>query len=74
MGFFSSIGNAFKSLGHKIGQGASYLGKKTLQGLDYGIQGLKKGTDFLDKYSFGLDHFIPYYTAFKRIRRFKRWN
>lgn len=65
MGFFSSIGNAFKSLGHKIGQGASYLGKKTLQGLDYGIQGLKTATDYADKYTFGLDHFIPYYTAFK---------
>lgn len=65
MGFFSSIGSAFKSIGKKIGQGARYIGKKSLQGLDYGIQGLKIGTDFADKYTLGLDHFIPYYSAIK---------
>jgi len=65
MGFFSKIGDAFKSVGQKIGQGASYLGKKALQGLDYGIQGAKIATDFVDKYTLGLDHFIPYYSAIK---------
>ena len=65
MGFFSSIGSAFKSIGKKIGQGARYIGQKSLKGLDYGIQGLKIGTDFADKYTLGLDHFIPYYSAIK---------
>lgn len=65
MGFFSSIGSVFNSIGNKIGQGARYIGQKSLQGLDYGIQGLKKSTDFVDKYTFGLDHFIPYYSAIK---------
>lgn len=65
MGFFSSIGSAFKSIGKKIGQGARYIGQKSLQGLDYGIQGLKTATDFADKYTLGLDHFIPYYSALK---------
>lgn len=65
MGFFSSIGNAFRSIGEKTVKGFSWLGEKTAQGLDYGIQGLKKSTDFLDKYTLGLDHFIPYYTALK---------
>lgn len=65
MGFFSSIGSAFKSIGKKIGQGARFIGQKSLQGLDYGIQGLKTATDFADKYTLGLDHFIPYYSAIK---------
>ena len=65
MGFFSSIGSAFKSIGKKIGQGARFIGQKSLQGLDYGIQGLKTATDFADKYTLGLDHFIPYYSALK---------
>jgi hypothetical protein len=65
MGFFSSIGSAFKSIGKKIGQGARYIGQKALKGLDYGIQGLKIATDFADKYTLGLDHFIPYYSFFK---------
>ena len=65
MGFFNDIGSAFRSIGHKIGQGARYIGQKSLQGLDYGIQGLKTATDFADKYTMGLDHFIPYYTALK---------
>jgi hypothetical protein len=65
MGFFSSIGHAFKSIGNKIGQGVKYIGQKAEQGLDYGIQGLKTATDFADKYTFGLDHFIPYYSMIK---------
>lgn len=65
MGFFGSIGKAFKSVGQKIGKGAKYIGQKSLKGLDYGIQGLKIGTDFADKYTLGLDHFIPYYSAIK---------
>lgn len=65
MGFFGSIGSAFKSIGKKIGQGVNYIGKKTLKGLDYGIQGLKIASDFADKYTLGLDHFIPYYSAIK---------
>ena len=65
MGFFSSIGSAFKSIGKKIGEGARFIGQKSLQGLDYGIQGLKTATDFADKYTLGLDHFIPYYSALK---------
>ena len=44
----------FKALGKKIGQGARFLGKKALVGLDYGIQGLKKATDLADKYTLGL--------------------
>ena len=40
MGFFGSIGKAFKSVGQKIGKGAKYIGQKSLKGLDYGIQGL----------------------------------
>jgi hypothetical protein len=65
MGFFSSIGSTFKSIGKKIGQGARYIGQKALKGLDYGIQGAKIATDFADKYTLGLDHFIPYYSAIK---------
>ena len=65
MGIFDSIGKSFKSLGQKIGQGAQFLGKKTLVGLDYTIQGAKIATDFADKYTYGLDHFIPYYSALK---------
>jgi hypothetical protein len=65
MGFFSSIGSAFKSIGQKIGQGARWVGQKALQGVDYGIQGLKIASDFADKYTLGLDHFIPYYSAIK---------
>lgn len=55
----------FKSLGKKISQGARFIGQKALVGLDYGIQGLKKATDLADKYTLGLDHFIPYYSAIK---------
>lgn len=58
MGFFSSIGNAFKSIGEKTLKGAGYL-------LDKGIQGAKIATDYADKYTLGLDHFIPYYSAIK---------
>lgn len=58
MGFFSSIGNTFKSLGKKTLKGAGYL-------LDKGIQGAKIATDIADKYTLGLDHFIPYYSAIK---------
>jgi hypothetical protein len=58
MGFFSDIGNAFKSLGQKTLKGAGYL-------LDKGIQGAKIATDYADKYTLGLDHFIPYYSALK---------
>ena len=65
MGIFDSIGKSFKSLGQKIGKGAQFLGKKTLVGLDYTIQGAKIATDFADKYTLGLDHFIPYYSAIK---------
>ena len=65
MGIFDSIGKSFKSIGKKIGQGAQFLGKKTLVGLDYTIQGAKIATDFADKYTLGLDHFIPYYSAIK---------
>ena len=65
MGIFDSIGKSFKSLGQKIGKGAEFLGKKTLVGLDYTIQGAKIATDFADKYTLGLDHFIPYYSAIK---------
>jgi hypothetical protein len=65
MGFFSSIGNTFRSIGNKIGKGARYLGHKSLQGLDYTIQGAKFITDKADQYTFGLDHFIPYYSAIK---------
>tara|TARA_R110001599_G_scaffold161842_2_gene350589 strand:+ start:1109 stop:1909 length:801 start_codon:yes stop_codon:yes gene_type:complete len=76
MGFFSQFSNAFKSLGKKIGQGfksvgqkigdvAKVVGKTALKGLDYGIQGAKIATDFADKYTLGLDHFIPYYSAIK---------
>ena len=62
MGFFN---NVFRSIGKKMSQGARYLGQKTLQGLDYTIQGAKYITDKADKYTFGLDHFIPYYSAIK---------
>jgi hypothetical protein len=55
----------FKSIGQKISKGARFIGKKALVGLDYGIQGLKKATDLADKYTLGLDHFIPYYSAIK---------
>ncbi len=55
----------FKSIGQKISKGARFIGKKALVGLDYGIQGLKKATDIADKYTLGLDHFIPYYSAIK---------
>lgn len=65
MGFFSSIGSTFRSIGHKIAKGAEYIGKKSLVGLDKTIQALKYGTDMADKYTFGLDHFIPYYSAIK---------
>ena len=65
MGIFDSIGKSFKSIGQKIGKGAEFLGKKTLVGLDYTIQGAKIATDFADKYTLGLDHFIPYYSALK---------
>lgn len=65
MGFFGSIGSAFKSIGKKISHGARFIGQKTLQGIDYGIQGAKIATDFADKYTLGLDHFIPYYSAIK---------
>jgi hypothetical protein len=65
MGIFDSIGKSFKSLGQKIGAGAQFLGKKTLVGLDYTIQGAKIATDFADKYTLGLDHFLPYYSALK---------
>ena len=44
MGIFDSIGKSFKSLGKKIGAGAQFLGKKTLVGLDYTIQGAKIAT------------------------------
>jgi hypothetical protein len=65
MGFFNQFTHAFKSLGKKIVSGAKYIGKKSLVGLDKTIQGLKYGTDLADKYTFGLDHFIPYYSAIK---------
>jgi hypothetical protein len=65
MGFFDSIGKSFKSIGQKIGKGAEFIGKKSLVGLDYTIQGAKIATDFADKYTLGLDHFIPYYSAIK---------
>jgi hypothetical protein len=65
MGFFDSIGKSFKSIGQKIGKGAEFIGKKALVGLDYTIQGAKIATDFADKYTLGLDHFIPYYSAIK---------
>ena len=65
MGFFDSIGKSFKSIGQKIGKGAQFIGKKALVGLDYTIQGAKIATDFADKYTWGLDHFIPYYSAIK---------
>tara|TARA_R110001599_G_scaffold19066_2_gene73547 strand:- start:639 stop:1418 length:780 start_codon:yes stop_codon:yes gene_type:complete len=65
MGFFNQFKHAFKSLGKKIVSGAKYIGKKSLVGLDKTIQGLKYGTDLADKYTFGLDHFIPYYSAIK---------
>ena len=65
MGFFDSIGKSFKSIGQKIGKGAQFIGKKALVGLDYTIQGAKIATDFADKYTLGLDHFIPYYSAIK---------
>jgi hypothetical protein len=65
MGFFNQFKKAFKSLGKKIATGAKFIGKKALQGLDYTIQGAKIATDFADKYTFGLDHFIPYYSAIK---------
>lgn len=55
----------FRALGKKISQGARFIGSKALVGLDYGIQGLKKATDLADKYTLGLDHFIPYYSAIK---------
>tara|TARA_R110001632_G_scaffold154773_1_gene272914 strand:- start:4234 stop:5004 length:771 start_codon:yes stop_codon:yes gene_type:complete len=65
MGFFDSFTKPFKSLGRKISQGASFLGKKALKGLDYTIQGAKIATDTLDKYTGGLSGFIPYYGAIK---------
>lgn len=65
MGFFDSFTKPFKSLGKKIVKGASFLGKKALQGLDYTIQGAKIATDALDKYTLGLSGFIPYYGAVK---------
>ena len=65
MGFFSSIGSTFRSIGKKLGEDARFMGQKALTGLDYGIQGLKTATDFADKYTLGLDHFIPYYSAIK---------
>jgi len=65
MSFLSSIGNTFRSIGNKVIQGSKYIGQKTAQGLDYTIQGLKTGTDLLDKYTLGLDHFIPYYSLIK---------
>jgi len=65
MGFFGSVGNVFRSIGKKMSQGARYLGQKSLQGLDYTIQGAKYITDKADTYTLGLDHFIPYYSAIK---------
>ena len=65
MGFFDSFTKPFKAIGKKISQGASFLGKKALTGLDYTIQGAKIATDALDKYSGGLSGFIPYYGAVK---------
>jgi hypothetical protein len=65
MGFFDTFTKPFKAIGRKISQGASFLGKKALQGLDYTIQGAKIATDALDKYSGGLSGFIPYYGAVK---------
>jgi hypothetical protein len=65
MGFFSDMGSAFRSIGEKTLKGAEWIGKKAGKGLDYTIQGLKYVTDKADKYTLGLDHFIPYYTALK---------
>jgi hypothetical protein len=76
MGFFDfvgsigkKIGSSIVNVGSKIGEGLLDVGKKVgttaLKGLDYGIQGLKIGTDFADKYSLGLTNFIPYYGAVK---------
>jgi len=62
MGFFNHL---FSSIGKKIKEGARFIGQKVATGLDYGIQGLKIATDFADKYTLGLDHFIPYYSFFK---------
>lgn len=65
MGFFDSIGKGFKWLAQKTGDALISVGKKVAVGLDYGIQGLKIASDFADKYTLGLTHFIPYYTAIK---------
>ena len=69
MGFFNNLGKKLGSglsgIGKKLGAGIVDIGKKVATGLDYGIQGLKQGTDLADKYSFGLTNFIPYYGAVK---------
>ena len=54
MGIFDAIGKGFK-----------WIGQKVATGLDYTIQGLKIASDFADKYTLGLTHFIPYYSAIK---------
>lgn len=72
MGFFDfikrvgqKIGDGIVNVGKKVG-GAVMAGTKILgKGLDYGIQGLKIASDFADKYTLGLDHFIPYYSMIK---------
>jgi len=72
MGFFDfikrvgqKIGDGIVNVGKKVG-GAVMVGTKILgKGLDYGIQGLKIASDFADKYTLGLDHFIPYYSMIK---------
>ena len=54
MGIFDAIGKGFK-----------WIGQKVATGLDKTIQGLKIASDFADKYTLGLTHFIPYYSAIK---------
>jgi hypothetical protein len=65
MSWWNRITKSFKALGRKVGQGAKFIGQKALTGLDYTIQGAKIATDFADKYTLGLDHLIPYYSAIK---------
>ena len=63
------IGSGIVNIGTKLGEDVVSVGKKVggaiLTGLDYGIQGAKIATDFADKYTGGLTHFIPYYGAIK---------
>lgn len=69
MTIFDSIGKGFKWIAQKTGDALISVGKKVgsavATGLDYGIQGLKIASDFADKYTLGLTHLIPYYSAIK---------